>query len=400
MTRKEREMHVNDGELRALIDHELDPRRQAEVEAHLLACASCFQKAETVQARAAQVSECIASLTPSSGAALSNVKALARFANYQEKKEGTNMWNKIFSRRYRPAWVTFTLVLILGLALLSPQVRVAASNFLGIFRVQRFTVVQVDPSNLEAKLGSTSQLENLLSKDVQFEQLGEEQTASSPEQASSLAGIPVRLPTALAGQPELTVHPGSHATFNIDLNLVRTVLAELGRSDIQLPDSLDGAAVNVELPPAVAAQYGDCQVATPPAEAAPDGAPQPELSLSPDCTTLLQLASPTADVPEGLDIAKLGEVFLELSGMTPEEAAHFSQNLDWTTTFVIPIPRDKTTFMDVSVDGVSATFIREQYRNSDGRYLLVWVKDNVVYLLSGSGGVSSAVEIANSLATP
>jgi hypothetical protein len=114
----------------------------------------------------------------------------------------------------------------------------------------------------------------------------------------------------------------------------------------------------------------------------------------------MQLASPTADVPQGLDIAKIGEAFLELTGMTPDEAAHFSKNLDWTTTFVIPIPRNKATFMDVNVDGVSGTYIREEYRNSSGQYLLIWVKDGIVYTLAGSGSASSAVDIANSLAVP
>jgi hypothetical protein len=224
--------------------------------------------------------------------------------------------------------------------------------------------------------------------------------AASASEAGNLAGIPVRLPTTLFEMPKLQVIPAARATFNIDLNLVRSVLAELDRSDIQLPDELDGATVNVELPATVAALYGDCQTEVPSGLAAEHDSAEYNLPPSTNCTTLMQLASPTADVPQGLDIAKIGEAFLELTGMTPDEAAHFSKNLDWTTTFVIPIPRNKATFMDVNVDGVSGTYIREEYRNSSGQYLLIWVKDGIVYTLAGSGSASSAVDIANSLAVP
>jgi hypothetical protein len=56
----------------------------------------------------------------------------------------------------------------------------------------------------------------------------------------------VRLPTALEGTPKLLVQPGSTATFTIDLALARAMLNDLGRTDIQLPDSADGAKVKIE----------------------------------------------------------------------------------------------------------------------------------------------------------
>jgi hypothetical protein len=394
-------MHTNDGELKAFIDHELNTRQQEKVKAHLVNCVRCMQKVDAMRTRAVRVGERMASLVSlPNEERLSNSSAFMRYSAYSKRKEQSNMWNKFFTRQYRPAWIVLIIILILGVALISPQVQAFAGNFLGIFRVQRFTVVQVDPGNLPEKLGSSSELESLLSKDIQVEQLGEVKDAASASEAGNLAGIPVRLPTTLFEMPKLQVIPAARAAFNIDLNLVRSVLAELDRSDIQLPDELDGATVNVELPATVAALYGDCQTEVPSGLAAEHDSAEYNLPPSTNCTTLMQLASPTADVPQGLDIAKIGEAFLELTGMTPDEAAHFSKNLDWTTTFVIPIPRNKATFMDVNVDGVSGTYIREEYRNSSGQYLLIWVKDGIVYTLAGSGSASSAVDIANSLAVP
>jgi hypothetical protein len=83
--------------------------------------------------------------------------------------------------------------------------------------------------------------------------------------------------------------------------------------------------------------------------------------------------------------------------MTPEEAAQFSQNVDWTTTLVIPIPRNGTEYQDVLVDGVEGTLIMQSERSNFPHYLLVWIKDGIVYGLTGPGMADSALEIANSM---
>jgi len=84
-------------------------------------------------------------------------------------------------------------------------------------------------------------------------------------------------------------------------------------------------------------------------------------------------------------------------GMTEEEAAQFSQNVDWTTTLVIPIPRYATTYREMPVDGVTGTLIVEDLENNDSQYLLIWVKDGILYSLTGPGDGSSAVRIADTL---
>jgi hypothetical protein len=85
--------------------------------------------------------------------------------------------------------------------------------------------------------------------------------------------------------------------------------------------------------------------------------------------------------------------------MSAEEAARFSQHVDWTTTLVVPLPPSANLgYRDVPVDGVTGTLIRppEHSRYAE-EYLLAWVKDGVVYALHGTGEVEQALEIANSL---
>jgi len=108
------------------------------------------------------------------------------------------------------------------------------------------------------------------------------------------------------------------------------------------------------------------------------------------------MPSPEISAPPELDVPRIGQAYLELLGMTPDEATQFSQNIDWTSTLVIPIPRDGTSQQTVSVDGVQGTFIQQRL-DGNRQYLLMWVKDGQLYALAGPGGQQSAVSIANSL---
>jgi hypothetical protein len=280
--------------------------------------------------------------------------------------------------------------------LLFPPVRAAANSFLGLFRVEKFTVAQVNPGDLPKQLGSTSSFENLLSESVTIEESGEPQEVSNPAEASALAGIPVRLPDNVTGDLKLEVQPGATATFKIDLPRVRAVLDEIGRSDIGLPDEIDGATVEVVLPTAVAASYGICDHTS---EAAREAGADPDdpSSVRTFCTTLVQMVSPTVSAPPGLDVAGLGEAFLQLMGMSADEAAQFSQQVDWSTTLVIPIPRYGAEYQDVVVDGVPGTLIRQSLEQHAPEYLLIWLKDGIVYALTGPGDGAHALEIAASL---
>ena len=80
--------------------------------------------------------------------------------------------------------------------------------------------------------------------------------------------------------------------------------------------------------------------------------------------------------------------------MSPEEAASFAENVDWTTTLVVPVPRYGTTYQEVVVDGVTGALIQQA---GDFEYMLFWVKDGMVYALNGPGNAQMALEIGNSL---
>jgi hypothetical protein len=176
------------------------------------------------------------------------------------------------------------------------------------------------------------------------------------------------------------------------MELVKTVLQKIGQPDLKLPADLNGAKIELDVPASVIAQYGDCA----PKQMPPDEADNPRpVRIEPfNCTTLVQLPSPTISAPPGLDMTAIGEAYLQILGMSKEEAQSFASNVDWTTTFVVPIPQRSTEYQDVQVDGVTGTLVWQAYQDE---YVLMWVKDGLLYALSGPGDAKTALELAESI---
>ena len=392
-------MHLSEGEIRAYQDHELSPETRQRVETHLGECPKCQASAAAILSRAQLVDNYLIHLDSDSSQSHTSVslgRARLEKRLSQPEKENETMWSNLFTRIPRMAWVALAVVAILAISFAFAPVRAIANSFLGLFRVEQVRVVQFDPDSLaEESRTSESNFELIMSENVQFEEIGEFQEVADAAEASQLAGIPVRLPTELDGEPKLAVQPGGSFTYNVDLDLVRTVLRDMGRADVELPNELDGATVKMEIPSGVVALYGGCDFEIESIDSdIPDHDPAPPPEEQKNCKTFLQVASPTIEAPPGLNVAQIGEAYLQLLGMTQEEAANFARNVDWTTTLVIPIPRYSAEHQEVQVDGVTGTLVRTKYGQ---QYVLIWVKDGIVYALTGNGPTTAALRAANSL---
>ena len=106
----------------------------------------------------------------------------------------------------------------------------------------------------------------------------------------------------------------------------------MGRADIQLPEELNGTTVEVNFPASVTAIYGQCKAPLDLDEQKPE-------IINLGCTGPGADAQPIVTAPPGIDITQIGEAFLQLLGLSREEAAEFSQQVDWSSTLIIPIPR-------------------------------------------------------------
>ncbi len=110
-----------------------------------------------------------------------------------------------------------------------------------------------------------------------------------------------------------------------------------------------------------------------------------------------QIPSPSVTAPAGVDVAQLAQIGLEFSGMSSEQAAAFTKTVDWTSSLVVPIPKNATTYKQVAVDGVTGTLIQRPADDAP-QYVLIWVKNGIVYSIGGLGTISQQVyDLANSL---
>lgn len=303
------------------------------------------------------------------------------------------MFKKLFaSTVFRFAAVA---VLLLAATLSFPQTRALADQLLNLFRVQQVQVVSIDFSGMQNLTGQGpigEKLSQLLSSSVTVTQKGTAPVdVADAAQASQMAGFTVRLPQDKT-PTQLRVMKGTAFNFKVDQAKAQALLDEAGRNDLVLPTAIDGKDVSVSIPAGVSAGYGTC-----PSNPSPDFGPGSAGRRYADCILLAQIPSPTVSAPAEVNIPQLVQIGLEFTGMSHDEAAAYTASVDWTSTLVIPIPKNAATYKQVSVDGVTGTLIQ---RPSDDApmFSLIWVKNGIIYAISGLGNNSDqALQLANSL---
>ena len=389
--------HLTDGELRAALDGELEVQQLQ----HLDACTDCQARQRQLEMENQQIARQLAFLAPAEEPVPVVQKAWNRFSQQMVNKKEISMFKK---------WFAFPVVrfgtaalLILALVLAFPGTRALAGELLSLFRVQHVTVVPVDFTGMEQLNGTVgNNISQLISDSVTMKnEPGDPVNVATTDEASQLAGFNVRAPQD-ATPSRISVMSGASFTFTIDRAKAQSLLDEAGRSDLVLPEEVDGADVSVKIPSSVSIAFGTCPEPSSASEAKREMKRETETSGSPgrvykDCIILAQVPSPEVSAPASLDIAKLAQIGLEFTGMTAEEAAQFTSTVDWTSTLIVPIPKNAASYQQVPVDGVTGTLI-ERPSDDAPQFALFWVKDGIIYTIGGLGSNSQkALEIANSL---
>jgi hypothetical protein len=397
-------MHLNDGQLRAYVDREIADTERHWMESHLAGCSACRDRLAETEARGALVGALWAGLASESVEGRAAQEALAKLRARRARASDKEMLDMrtLFSQRMRSVWVGLATLAALVVAFSFAPVRAWAGEMLGLFRVERVTVLPVDVTQFSQLTDDESlgeQMSRLFADSVKVTRKGgEPQVVADAAEASRLAGFTVRMPAE--GTPKLVVQPGSAFEMVIDRAMAQGILNEAGRGDLVLPESLDGATIAVDIPTGVSAGYGDCPDPTQAEAAEGEGDPdEGERRFGPsNCILLAQVPSPTVETPPDVNIAELAEIGLQFTGMSAEEARAFSQTIDWTSTLVIPIPSRETAHRQVQVDGVTGSLIEMQSESGMwDHYTVIWVKDGIVYALTGFGDEAEGLQLANSL---
>jgi hypothetical protein len=186
--------------------------------------------------------------------------------------------------------------------------------------------------------------------------------------------------------------------MSVDRLRLQAIATEAGHSELTLPQSLDGADLDVQIPRSVHAQYGTCPSPTNATSAIASNitGPTPTTTQYSDCIRLREGPAADVKVPPGLDVANLAEIGLETAGMTSAQARNFLQAVDWKAILTLNVPRFLRSYEEVKVDGARGTLLSMAGRRNPG-YALIWTKDGIAYSLTGFGDSSQAVVLADSL---
>jgi hypothetical protein len=374
--------HPTEGRLLAHIDSELAPSESRDIQAHIDRCAACQAHLKELRGQSERVSSLLDELAPGPFDTPAHQRTLQTLKLTLDQRRKDSMLEKFRTSKnaQRTAVLIATALVVVGLLSLAP-VRALASEFLGLFRVERFTVLDVDPARFEEVANVLD--ESMIGDTEIIEQMGEAYQVASLNDAAEAAGFVPATPGDYYGEPiTIEVAEGGTTTFTPDVAALREVFEALDMDPGLMPESVDGQPFTIHVPNGVALAYTY------------------DLDGEEVNFIVTQMPSPTVDVPDGVDVDALGEAMLQLFGMSPREARRLSQSIDWTTTLVLPIPTDMASVSEITVNGnTGLLFERADMSNDvDGEGgALLWQEGGMMYFIAGTNSSIALLDIADSM---
>ncbi|MCD6518954.1 MAG: hypothetical protein J7M05_03400 [Anaerolineae bacterium] len=251
--------------------------------------------------------------------------------------------------------------------------RAIAHQLLSVFRVRKVAIIplNVDTKELDQRLDTlTKELERIF-PEPQVTVDAPIQKVDSLEEAKQLAGFPVRWPSYWPepSPPHIQVEGRSEYTLPITGEDLATLL-ELAGMRPKIPRELHGT-ITVRIPAIVYLQGRRL--------------------------TLWEVYNPSIEYPQELNPQILGEASLRLLGVPPSQARRIAKGIDWTSTFILPIPTQISRFDELEIAGAKAILLHARNPGEASPLTLLWVKDDVLYFLSGPTSSNGIIQIAESL---
>jgi hypothetical protein len=331
------------GALRAYLDGELPADETATIDAHLDGCADCRARLDDLRALDERVSRAIASVPDSthtaSAAAFARLRARLPEAPARRTIPTPLVRLTHAVRTRRPVAGGAVAAALLLVVLLVPGARAAATSLLQVFRAQNVVYVSVSPNRAQ-------QLQNLnVDASALFiskpKQIGAAPSIKQVSTRQAAAGLATFTPGELAVFPTpptattYSVMGASAYQLQVNVTTLRQVLAELGVTDVTIPDALGAKPITISLPPAVETVYSGAGYTA----------------------TLIQGTTPTVDLPAGVDLTQVGKAVLEVYGMSPDQAGALSKQIDWRSTLVFPFPTGASEIQQVSVNDTKGVLL-------------------------------------------
>ena len=272
-----------------------------------------------------------------------------------------------------------------------PAVRGSAQAFLHLFRVVSFVAVPVEPGRLDAVEGvlesSSLDLPGLIGQQVTvLADPGAPVTVTSADAASAAAGMPVSMPVTpdYLTLSSIKVSGMRAARLTMDTMRFQQVLDVLGINDIEVPAELNGRAVTIQVPPMVEVEY---ERGSDPTQA------------SYRRVEFVQVRQPIVEMPDGFDLATFGEIGLRILGIDAAEARRMAQQIDWSSTLVVPFPSGVANFRQITVHGGPGLALETARpdTNVPATRMIVWSTEGKVFAMRGNIDINSLMDLVNSV---
>ncbi len=273
----------------------------------------------------------------------------------------------LLAGRWRP--VSIGLAVLVFVAVLSgfAPARQAAADFLSIFRVRKFAVIPIDPGQAERLESLARSVESGgLARPSTVREPGSPQAVAGAAEASAIAGFPVRVPTAMPEGSvlrEFSTASGPALHFEVDRPTMQALLSAAGVGEATLP-AVETLVGDVDVPVMVTQEYtlgglGRISIVQ---------APSPEVALSPE-----------------VDPTLLGQLGLQVLGLPAADARRMAEQIDWTSTLIIPLPTDIARSREVTVDGTTGLLLEASSEGRPARRenALIWERDGILYSVTG-----------------
>lgn len=296
---------------------------------------------------------------------------------------------QLFERRSMRAASWFVAVIAVVLAVSFSPMRTVADDFLNQFRVQKFAAVTI-PMDMLSPLESMA-LSGMSEEDKQrlrdeFNQLGaldttfeyDEENLPAPvslEEAEAQFGdidAPDDLPDGFDSAPSAYLTEAGTASYALDTANAQALVDALGLPIFSLPDPAlyPTLEFTANVPAAAILEYKDA-----------DGK---RLMVG-------QMASPSLDIPDGLDMDALREEILRFPGLPTDLVAQLRAIDDWESTLIIPIPEGATSD-DITINGEPGLLIEHALGSA-----ALWEKDGILYAVIGQVSDDAVRDVADSM---
>ncbi|HEX6488943.1 MAG TPA: hypothetical protein VF137_08765 [Candidatus Dormibacteraeota bacterium] len=351
--------HLEDGALRRLYD---DPLAVSDAErAHFARCAECGERFDTVAADARRAAALL-EVTPAT------VDVGPALATAKRPRQPVKV---AFQRRlpWRPALAGG----LAAAAIVAVAVTGAAQQLFTIAQPSQIAVVPVTTSELQA-MPDLSQFGT-----VSWNGRPDLTTVADAAAAATAAGFAappaVTPPAGAPATPTYGVIAASTATFTFSAAKAQAWAAVHNVTLPVMPASMDGASLELNVGPAIVELFGT-----------PGQQGLPELAVGKMRAPTLQSTGPS--------VKEIEDYLLSVPGFPAGLAAQLRAIGDPTTTLPLPVPVNRVTTQQVTINGVTGTAIGDDTGLGAG---VIWVTHGFVYGVAGTVSQDQVTTIAESV---